>query len=159
MNRLSVIGTDITEVSTTVQKTDNRSTGGLFEQELSHILADNGFWVHVMQQNKSGQPADIIAVKERFHTLIDCKVCDQGFFSFDRIEENQKYAMKRFFSRAGELCYFALKLPDDSIRMVSLSLIEILQSRSRKRISAEDMGTDTWLLEDWMKSKGIEEIK
>lgn len=146
-------------MSTTEQKTDNRSTGGRFEQELSHILAENGFWVHVMQQNKAGQPADIIAVKERFHTLIDCKVCENGFFSFDRIEENQKYAMKRFFNRAGELCYFALKLPDDSIRMVSLSRIEMLKSRSRKRISAEEMATETWLLEDWMKSKGIEEIK
>ena len=53
--------------------TDNRTTGNRFEQELSDILAEHGFWVHVMQQNKAGQPADIVAMRGRFHTLIDCK--------------------------------------------------------------------------------------
>ena len=43
-------------------KTDNRSNGGRFEQRLSKILSKAGFWVHVMQQNKAGQPADIVAM-------------------------------------------------------------------------------------------------
>jgi Holliday junction resolvase len=133
-------------------KTDNRTTGGRFEQELSHILADNGFWVHVMQQNKAGQPADIIAVRGRFHTLIDCKVCDNGFFAFERIEDNQRSAMKRFFNRAGELSYFALKLPDESIRMVSLERCETLKNRGKHRISAEDMQKETWNLDSWLES-------
>ena len=51
-------------------KTDNRSRGGRFEQEMAEKLAENGFWCHVMQQNKAGQPADLIAVKGRYHTLI-----------------------------------------------------------------------------------------
>lgn len=133
-------------------KTDNRTTGGRFEQELSHILADNGFWVHVMQQNKAGQPADIIAVRGRFHTLIDCKVCDNGFFAFERIEDNQRSAMKRFFNRAGELSYFALKLPDGSVRMVSLERCETLKNRGKRRISAEDMQKETWNLDSWLES-------
>lgn len=133
-------------------KTDNRTTGGRFEQELSHILAENGFWVHVMQQNKAGQPADIIAVRGRFHTLIDCKVCENGFFAFERIEDNQRSAMKRFFNRAGELSYFALKLPDGSIRMVSLERCETLKNRGKHRISAEDMQKETWNLDSWLES-------
>ena len=84
-------------------KTDNRTTGGRFEQELGDILAAHGFWVHIMQQNKAGQPADIIAVKGKFHTLIDCKVCENGFFAFERIEDNQRSAMKLFFRKGGEL--------------------------------------------------------
>lgn len=133
-------------------KTDNRTTGGRFEQELSHILADNGFWVHVMQQNKAGQPADIIAVRGRFHTLIDCKVCDNGFFAFERIEDNQRSAMKMFFRKAGELSYFALKLPDGSIRMVSLERCDTLKNRGKRRISAEDMQKETWNLDSWLES-------
>ena len=133
-------------------KTDNKTTGGRFEHELSHILAENGFWVHVMQQNKAGQPADIIAVRGRFHTLIDCKVCDNGFFAFERIEDNQRSAMKRFFNRAGELSYFALKLPDGSIRMVSLERCETLKNRGKNRISAEDMQKETWNLDSWLES-------
>ena len=83
-------------------KTDNRTIGGKFEQDLSHILAENGFWVHVMQQNKAGQPADLIAVKGRYHTLIDCKVIsDENGFPFERVEENQKYAMYWWMRRLG----------------------------------------------------------
>lgn len=136
-------------------KTDNRTTGGRFEQELSQVLAEHGFWVHVMQQNKAGQPADIIAVKGKFHTLIDCKVCDGGFFSFDRIEDNQRSAMKLFFRRGGELSYFALKLPDGSVRMVSLERCETLKGRGKKRISEADMTKETWNIDDWLESSKV----
>jgi Holliday junction resolvase len=135
-----------------MQKTDNRSVGGRFEQDLSHILAEHGFWVHVMQQNKSGQPADIIAVKGRYHTLIDCKVCDNGFFSFDRIEDNQRSAMKTFFRKCGELSYFALKLPDESIWMISLERCETLRNRGKKKLTEDDIRTGTWSLEAWLDS-------
>ena len=88
-----------------MQKTDNRSNGGRFEQEMSALLADHGFWVHVLQQNKAGQPADIIAIRGRFHTLIDCKVIsDDKGFSFDRVEENQKYAMRMFHRKCCDPC-------------------------------------------------------
>lgn len=137
-------------------KTDNRTTGNRFEQELSHILAEHGYWVHVMQQNKSGQPADIIAVKGKFHTLIDCKVIsDDKGFPFDRIEENQRYAMRLFTKRGNELCYFALKLPDETIRMVSLSRLETLKCRGKKRIADKELPTETWLLDDWLESADV----
>lgn len=136
-------------------KTDNRTTGNHFEQELSTILAENGFWVHVMQQNKAGQPADIIAVRGKFHTLIDCKVCENGFFAFERIEDNQRSAMKLFFRKAGELSYFALKLPDGGVRMVSLERCETLRGRGKKRISAEDMTKETWNIDDWLDSSRV----
>ena len=134
------------------EKNDNRTVGGRFEQELSHTLAEHGFWVHVMQQNKAGQPADIIAVRGRFHTLIDCKVCENGFFAFERIEDNQRLSMKRFFNRCGELCYFALKMPDGEIRMVSLERCETLKGRGYKRITEERMKTETWHLDKWLES-------
>ena len=136
-------------------KTDNRSTGGRFEQEMSHILAENGFWVHVMQQNKAGQPADLIAVRGKFHTLIDCKVCEGGFFSFDRIEDNQRSAMRTFFRKAGELSYFALKLPDGQIRLVSLEQAETIKNRGKNRISEEDMTKETWNIKDWLDSSKV----
>ena len=137
-----------------MQKTDNRSVGGRFEQELAEKLAENGFWCHVMQQNKAGQPADLIAVKGKFHTLIDCKVCENGTFSFDRIEDNQRSAMRMFFRKASELCYFALKLPDGSVRMISLPRIDTLKGRLKKQLSKEDMQKETWLLEDWIAACG-----
>ena len=107
-------------------KTDNRSVGGRFEQEMSHILAEHGFWVHVLQQNKSGQPADIIAVKGKFHTLIDCKVISETppVFRLNRAEENQRLAMDRFLARGKEMCWYAMKMPDGSIWIVGQHKID-----------------------------------
>ena len=133
-------------------KTDNRTTGGRFEQELAEVLAAHGFWVHVMQQNKAGQPADIIAVRGRFHTLIDCKVCETGVFAFERVEENQRLAMKTFFNKTGELSYFALKLPDETVRMIPYTRIDTLKNRGKRRISKDDMEKETWSLENWLDS-------
>ncbi len=138
-----------------MQKTDNRTSGGRFEQEFAELLGKNGFWAHVMQQTKAGQPSDIIAVRGKFHTLIDCKECDQGFFAFSRIEENQRLAMKMFFRRCGELCYFALKLPDGSIRMVSLERCDTLRNRGKNRISEKEMETETWNLDSWLESSKV----
>lgn len=135
-------------------KTDNRTVGGKFEQDLAEALYASGFWVHVMQQNKAGQPADIVAIKGKYHTLIDCKVIstDDGF-PFKRIEENQKYAMRLFARRCGELCYFALKLAsDDSVWMISLERIEVLKGRGRKRLTETDVRTQAWSLQKWLES-------
>ena len=137
-------------------KTDNRTIGGKFENDLAKILFDNGFWVHVLQQNKSGQPADIIAIKGKYHTLIDCKVIsDDKGFPFERVEENQKYAMRRFHKKCGELCYFALKLPDGDIRLINLERIETLKVRGRKRLSDKEIREQTWSLEKWMEAASM----
>ena len=137
-------------------KTDNRTVGGKFEQELSHQLAECGFWVHVLQQNKSGQPADIIAIKGKFHTLIDCKVIsdDKGFF-FKRVEENQRSAMRMFQKKTGELCFFALKLPDESVWMISLERIEVLRNRGNSRIMEQNIRTQTCPLDKWLKDSSV----
>lgn len=141
----------MTEGVQSMTKTDNRSTGNRFEQDLSQTLADHGFWVHVMQQNKAGQPADIIAVKGKYHTLIDCKVIsDDKGFPFDRIEENQRLAMRTFFRKCGELCYFALKLPDETVWMVSLQRLETLKGRGKKRLTEHDIRTGIWSLDSWL---------
>lgn len=136
-----------------MQKTDNRTSGGRFEQELAEILFKHGFWAHVMQQNKAGQPSDIIAVKGKYHTLIDGKVVsDNEGFPFSRIEENQRSAMHMFTRRGGELCYFAIKLPDETVWLVSLSRLETLESRGKKRLTDDEIRKQTWSLESWLKS-------
>ena len=132
-------------------KTDNRTQGGKFEQDLSQILFEHGFWVHVMQQNKAGQPADIIAIKERYHTLIDCKIIsDERGFPFERIEENQKFAMRTFHRKCREMCYFALRLPDGEIYLITLERIDVLRSHGRKRLTEKDIREQAWPLDKWL---------
>lgn len=135
----------------------NKSSGNKFEQDFAELLSKHGFWAHVMQQNKAGQPADIVAIRGRFHTLIDCKEIsnEKDGFPFSRVEENQRLAMKTFTKKCGELCYFALKLPDGTIRMVSMSRIESLENRGLKSIIPRSMKTETWNIEDWLESSKV----
>ena len=137
-------------------KTDNRSVGNRFEEELCVILYENGFWAHNMKQGPSGQPADIIAVKGRFHTLIDAKeIADSRGFPFSRVEENQKLAMRLFEKRCGEMGYFALKLPDGEIRLISLERIETLKARKKTRLTESEIRDQTWSLEKWLKAADV----
>lgn len=136
-------------------KKDNRTIGGRFEQEFAEILGKNGFWCHVMQQNKHGQPADVVAVKGRYHTLIDCKVIsDDKGFPLKRIEENQRTAMTMFMRRGKEHCWFAMKLPDESIWMLSFSCLTRFQQDGKKYVS-EDMIRQMRSVEAWLKDVEI----
>ena len=87
----------------------NKKLGNSFEAELCEILAKAGFWAHNLAQNAAGQPADVIAVKEREAFLIDCKVCSQGKFQFSRIEENQDLSMRLWRDCGNGNGWFALK--------------------------------------------------
>lgn len=102
------------------QKTSNKSNGNKFEQELAEHLSNSGAWVHVLQQNKAGQPADLIVISRGHRALIDCKVISgHGGFRMSRIEENQRLAMTRFYERTGSPGWFAFKLPDGEIWMAN----------------------------------------
>lgn len=114
----------------------NKSSGNRFEQEFAEFLDRHGFWCHVMQQNKSGQPADIIAVKGDYHCLIDCKEVstDKGFV-LSRAEENQRLAMRKFADRGKHIGWFAVKYPNGQIRMISIISVLMAESFGLKSIS------------------------
>ena len=132
-------------------KTDNRSNGGRFEQRMAQILAYNGWWAHCMVQSKAGQPADIVAVKGGYHTLIDCKVIsDKRGFPFERVEDNQRLAMKLFKDLGREAGWFALQLPDDTIWIYYMSWIERAEKAGKKRLTEEEIRRSPWPLERWL---------
>ena len=72
----------------------NKKLGNDFESRFCEILFEHGFWTHNMAQNASGQPADVIAARNKKTYLIDCKVCTGKGFAFSRIEENQDLSME-----------------------------------------------------------------
>ena len=59
----------------------NRKIGNSFETEFCELLFQYGFWCHNIAQNAAGQPADVIAVKNKTAYLIDCKVCSNNRLS------------------------------------------------------------------------------
>ena len=132
---------------------NNKYLGNKFEKELSEILYDAGYWVHLLNQNKNGQPADIIAVENGKAYLIDAKVCMYEVFPFRRIEENQHLSMDMWIECGNITPYFALKARNE-IYMVSYVTIKNLIRKGKKQLNLEGMnkyGTRlaTWLNTNW----------
>ena len=131
----------------------NKKIGNDFEQELCEILADAGYWVHLLNQNKNGQPADIIAVKNRMAFLIDAKVCTYEVFPFRRIEDNQQLAMDMWIECGNIEPYFALKARNE-VYMVGYSTIKELMRKGKKQLNLEDMNKYGTRLATWLRIRG-----
>lgn len=132
---------------------NNKYLGNKFEKELSEILYDAGYWVHLLNQNKNGQPADIIAVKNKKAFLIDAKVCSFEVFPFRRIEENQILAMNIWEECGNNTPYFALKCRNE-VYMVSYDSIKDLAEKGKKQLNLEDMNKYGVRLATWIRLKG-----
>ena len=128
---------------------NNRKTGNAFENELCEILSEQGFWVHPMRQDNSGQPADIIAVRNRVSHLIDAKVCADNKFPLSRMEENQDLAMELWKDCGNGLGWFALKT-DFGIYMVSHYCIKAYKEM-QSSLSPEEIFKLGLPLERWVK--------
>lgn len=126
----------------------NKKIGNDFEREFCEILSENRFWVHNFAQNQSGQPADIIAVRDGGSFLIDCKVCITGRFQLNRIEENQQLAMQHWLDMGNDEAWFALKVNDE---ILMIHYRRLLYAKERKSIlNIDEIYERGVLLEDWV---------
>ena len=108
----------------------NRAVGNAFEQEFSELLYAYGFWCHRLTQDSAGQPADVIAVRNKTAYLIDCKDCSSKGFDLRRVEENQITAMQLWDECGNGQGWFAIKVPTGDIYM--LPLVVVLAHKSRQ---------------------------
>lgn len=131
------------------ENTTNRITGTRFETELCELMAKKGWWVHNMAQNQSGQPADVIAVKNNYAVLIDCKYCANDTFPLTRVEPNQETAMTLWEQCGNSSSYFALKLSDGSIHMVSFYEVSLEMGAGCKAFDKYSI-ENCMSFEDWL---------
>lgn len=130
----------------------NKALGNNFELELSDILSQSGFWVHLLNQNKSGQPADVIAVRNKVSHLIDAKVCSNNTFPFSRIEENQDLAMDLWRECGNGIGWFALKISDTDTQIYMISHYTMKAYRNQqKSLSAKEIFELGIPIEKWVK--------
>lgn len=127
----------------------NKSLGNKFEQALCETLSNYGFWCHCMAMNKSGQPADIIAVRNGKAYLIDAKVCSNNVFPLSRVEENQDLAMDLWKERGNGMGWFALLL-ENEVYMLSHYSIKAYRAR-QKSLSAKEIFELGTPIERWVK--------
>lgn len=128
---------------------NNKKIGSCFEQELCEKLSEYGFWVHSMRQDNSGQPADIMAVKNKIAYLIDAKVCSNDSFPFSRVEENQDLAMELWKECGNGIGWFAFKL-HSQIYMISHYTI-IAYRNQQSSLSAKEIFELGIPIEKWVK--------
>lgn len=130
----------------------NRTVGNKFEQEFCEFLCRKGFWTHRMGQKAEGQPADVIAVRNRNAYLIDCKVCSRNKFPMERVEENQHFSME-FWSRCGNgEGWFALKVENEVYMIPHVTMIEL--SYKKATLNLNDIQQYGVLLGRWLQVCG-----
>lgn len=130
----------------------NRKDGNDFEAEFCEMLFSQGFWAHNMAQNVSGQPADVIAVKNGKSYLIDCKNCTGSRFTLSRIEENQKSAMNLWNKCGNGNGLFAIQICGE-VYMVSANILQSKIDFGEKTfLTADDISNIGFTLSDWIRS-------
>ncbi len=128
----------------------NKKLGNDFEQELCDKLSEYGFWVHCMAMNKSGQPADVIAVRNGKAYLIDAKVVSSNRgFPLSRVEDNQDLAMDLWNDKGNGQGWFAFKLPTNVIYMIPHFCIKAYMVQQSK-LSIAEITTLGKPLEKWV---------
>lgn len=127
----------------------NRAVGNSFEQDLCELLFVNGFWAHNLKQDNSGQPADVIAVRDQKAYLIDCKDCAKGYFDLRRVEDNQITAMELWRDRGNKQGWFALRV-DEEVYMIPFIVI-MAYANERASLSNADIKELGTLFEKWVK--------
>ena len=129
----------------------NKKIGNGFEQELCEKLSEYGFWVHCMAMNKAGQPADVIAVRNKQAHLIDAKVVSTSRgFALSRVEDNQDLAMDLWNMRGNGQGWFAFKLPTDEIYILPHICVKAYMVR-QSTLSIREIKTLGKTLEMWVK--------
>lgn len=128
---------------------NNKTLGNGFEDELCTILSGHGFWVHNMAQKKSGQPADVIAVRNKTSYLIDAKVCSDNKFPLSRVEENQDLAMDMWYECGNGIGWFALKTVY-GVYMISHYCIKAYRDK-QAHLSAKEIVELGTPIEKWVK--------
>jgi len=127
---------------------NNKTLGNNFEQELCERLSEYGFWTHNLAMNKSGQPADIIAVRNKVAYLIDAKVCSSRGFALSRVEENQDLAMDLWNNKGNGQGWFALKVQDEIYMIPHFCIKAYMVQQSS--LSIEEIITLSKPLEKWV---------
>lgn len=130
-------------------KMSNKSAGTMFEREFAGKLAKNRFWVHRFQDNKNGQPCDVIAARNGKTYLFDCKDCT-GAFQLSRVEENQYNAMYLFHLTGNSRGMFAVRYDPKVIFLVDYQVLKDLQDRGVRSIPRAAMTRYGRTLNDWL---------
>lgn len=128
---------------------NNKRKGDKFESDFVETLSKIGFWVHLLKQNQAGQPADVIAVKDKNAYLIDCKDCSTKGFDLRRVEDNQALAMDLWFKCGNGQGWFALNI-HERVYMLPYETV-MAYKNNQSMMSFEEIFAVAKPLGEWVK--------
>lgn len=128
---------------------NQKKIGNNYEKKLCELLYTKGYWCHLFEYSKNGQPCDVIAIKGDVSMLIDVKHCCKDLFTFDRIEPNQRtcfnYAMNICkIKRLGFVIYFK---SEEKFKWLNFKVLKTLEEKGKKSIRKEDLPDFEFMLD------------
>lgn len=115
----------------------NKKIGNTTERTFAKLMFKEGWWVHLIADKLNGQPFDLIMSKNNVTWFLDIKhiKAGQDYFPLDRIEENQRNAMKLLESCGTSKTGFAFYFEDDGWFLIQNNNIDY----ERKRVHKSEM--------------------
>lgn len=119
----------------------NKRIGGDFEKYLCKELARQGWWAHFLSPGPGGaQPFDVLAIRGSSVMAIDCKTCKSRWFSYSRIETNQRLAFDMLMEKSDKRkvkCGFSI-LHDDKIIFLPYERVLADEKHGRRSYDLEE---------------------
>lgn len=134
---------------------NNKKNGTDFERAFADSLAQSWFWVHIFQDNKNGQPCDVMAARNGHTYLFDCKDCQGDYFHLSRMEENQYNAMKLFELTRNSRGMFAVRFSENEIYLIQYWIIADLQNNGTKKLDRTGCRTHGIDFFQWLRNKNL----
>lgn len=137
----------------------NKKNGSDFEKELCRKLAENKIWTRLEYPAEDGsQPFDVKAIYRNQIYIFECKDCKNGYFSFNRIEDNQEVALKFLANNLlDQKIMFAFNFNNDWLFVNFKDVFWLKRWVNKARIKKEDLikySMDFEELVDWIKRNG-----
>ena len=130
----------------------NKSNGTSFEREFAQMMYEHGFWAHLIQDNRNGQPFDLIAAKDGIALVFDCKDCETDIFNLSRIEENQKAAMELWSECGNHEGLFVIRFRSGNIYILPYTLTQYLEHSKKKSFRENEAGKYAFQFKEWIKT-------
>jgi hypothetical protein len=117
-------------------------------KEFAELMYSRGWWAHRITDNLNGQPSDVMIARNNITVLVDCKVCENRTFPFDRIEYNQEYSMGLWKFAGNSHAVFALKVAGE-IRIMNYATLMTAKYQGTKQFNYREIMSRSLPLDLW----------